>query len=189
MLRFLPAAAIVTLLALGSSARAQSPAVYHGELDVLPSVGKFDINTGGASLKLRKWRFLVVPDSNGLVPDQEPIVILIGQNSFTLQPGSLKRSRNGKTFSFKAAKDDPSSLRALRMRHRGYFYTFNATLRDVPLGTLATNDGVCLPVAFLVGDDDAFNGGVFSRPGFTVDSSAKQLRIQRSCPVPWPWQG
>jgi hypothetical protein len=188
MLRFLFAAALV--VGLGAPAGAQVPdAVYHGELDVLPSVGKFDYDTGVASLKLRKWRFLVVTDSNGLAPDQETIVVLVGENSFPLPPGALKRSRNGKVFSYKAAKDDPSPLRALRMRNRGYFYTFNVTLRDVPLGTLTTNDGVCLPVALLVGDDDAFNGGVFRRPGFTVDATVKQLRIQRSCPVPWPWEG
>jgi hypothetical protein len=182
-------AAVLLLPALASPVGAQSAAgdaVYHGRLDVLPSPGRFDVDTGKASLRLRRWRFLVVPDSNGVFPDQETALVLIAENTFALPPGALRRSRNGKVFSFKAAKDDPSPLRALRMRDRGYFYTFNVTLRGVDLATLATSDGVCLPVAIQVGDDDAFAGGVFQRPGFA--RQAPQLRIARSCPTAWPWE-
>jgi hypothetical protein len=186
--RFLFAALCLTLVSLPLPARAQpvtsEDPIYHGVLDVLASPGSFDPSTGKAALRLRRWRFLIEPGSNGVFPDQETTEVLIADNSFALPPGTLRRSRSGKVFSYKAKKDDPSPVRAIKLRYRGYFYNVTVKVQDVDLTQLVNNDGICLPVALRVGDDDAFNGGIFTRPGF----NSTQLRISRSCTSEWPWQ-
>jgi hypothetical protein len=141
-----------------------------------------------ASLKLRRWRFLLYPESNDLAPDQELVAVRVGNNILPLDPGRLRASRNRKVFSFKAAKDDPTPLRKLRLKKRRGEYSVSVTVRDIELSDLVLNDGVCVPMAVLVGDDDAFSGGFFVRPGFGV-RPARRVRILRSCPSEWPSAG
>ena len=54
---------------------------------------------------MRRWRLGLREDSNGIFPDQEPIVVALGEESFRLEAGSLTRSRNGKVFRYQAPHD------------------------------------------------------------------------------------
>jgi hypothetical protein len=182
---------VLALLLVAATAAAQpSPIadpVFHGVLGVRPSRGAFDPESGIASLTLRSWRFLLYPDSNAIFPDQEPIVIDIGENSLPLAAGMLVPSRNGKTFTYRAAPEDTTQpIRLLRIKQtkRSDTYRISLTLRDLDFRDLINNDGDCLPIAVIIGDDDGFNGGIFTRPSF----GSRRLRIPRSCVSPWPWQ-
>ena len=93
-----PAALTVVLTLAAATARAQisttATPVYHGTLRILrPAVGTFDTATGIGTLRVRRWRLGLREDSNGIFPDQEPIVVALGEESFRLEAGSLTRSR------------------------------------------------------------------------------------------------
>ena len=180
---------IAALLAIAGTAEAQpSPIaepVYHGILEVRRSLGSFDPDTGIASLKIRSWRFLLNPDTNQILPDQEPIVVDISENSLPLAAGMLTRSRNGKVFTYKAAREDTTQpIRSLRIKQTRDAYRVSMTLRGLDFRSLINNDGSCLPIAVIIGDDDGFNGGIFTRPGF----ESRRLRIARGCISAWPWE-
>src|SRR5438067_259754 len=88
--------ACILLLAVPLAAQVGPPPggspVFHGVLEVLPANGTIDRATGDAVLKLHRWRLLLVPNSNGIYPDTERVLIAIGktgQNDLYLPPGSL----------------------------------------------------------------------------------------------------
>lgn len=84
----------VALVLAGASAYAQSSgvsAIYHGDLVIKPSFGRLDRDTGNAELKVGPWPFKLYDGSNGIFPDQEAILIEIGEDpGFFLPAGSLR---------------------------------------------------------------------------------------------------
>jgi len=164
--------------------------VHHGVLDVRPARGTFDPEGGTATLKVGRWKLIITPDSNGIYPDQETVVIAIGEQSFSLPPGSLRASRNGKVFSYRAPKGDaspvPQPIRSLRIkRARDGSYAVRFSLVGIDLSQLILQDPVCMPTAVLVGDDDGFTGVSYSRPTF----ESRRLKVPSDCDVgnDWPW--
>src|SRR5204863_8295070 len=119
-----PAALAVVLTLAAATARAQisttATPVYHGTLRILrPAVGTFDAATGNGTLRVRRWRLGLREDSNGIFPDQEPVVVALGEESFRLEAGSLTRSRNGKVFRYQAPHDaGPRGIRSIRIAQR-----------------------------------------------------------------------
>jgi len=163
--------------------------VYHGVLQIVPATGSIDRHTGNATLKVRRWRFLPTPESNGIFPDQEPIVVALGDDSFYLPAGTLKASRGGKVFRYRASRSTgPRAVESFRIQRRahGAYYIIDFTLAGVELSQLRLNYPVCLPTAVIVGDDDGFGGASVTRPlGF----GSPRVAIPRECDVgnQWPW--
>src|SRR5712692_10012706 len=74
-------AVVLTLAAVTARAQISTSAtpVYHGTLRVLrPAVGTFDTATGIGTLRVRGWQLELRQGSNGIFPDQEPIVVALG---------------------------------------------------------------------------------------------------------------
>jgi hypothetical protein len=141
-----------------------------------------------ATLKAHDWRFLpVYPSPDGVYPDQEPIVIALAENSFYLPAGAVKASRHGTRFRYRAPRNASTrgirSLRLLERRDGTYLLSF--TLAGVDLSQLTIADRACVPMAFIVGDDDGFNGARLRRPSFT----SRALFVPGSCneTADWPW--
>jgi hypothetical protein len=186
-------AALAALLALPVLAGAQSPIAppeFHGVLEVLPTRGRIDPATGNSTFTIRRWRFLPSPDSNGIFPDQEPILIVVDTpNQLFIPAGLVKRSRNGRVFRYRPSAGGPPAVRSFRMmRHADGTYRVQLSVKAVPLEPLRTISSMCLSVAFIVGDDDAFKGAQFQRPGLL----SPKLSIVRPCDPSgdgWPWLG
>jgi hypothetical protein len=161
--------------------------IYHGLLDIIAARGNFDPDTGNAKLKIRRWRLLLSPDSDGIFPDQEPTLIAIAENNFYLAPGSLKASRRSKRFRYRAPRDaGPVAVRSLRIdRRRDGSYLVSFTLTGVELSRLTIANRDCVPFAFIVGDDDGFSGARLRRPSF----ESRQLFLPGACDESgdWPW--
>jgi len=186
-----PAALALALTLAAATARAQistgATPVYHGTLRILrPGVGTFDTATGIGTLRVRRWRFELKQDSNGIFPDQEPVVVALGDESFRLEAGSLTRSRNGKVFRYQAPHDaGPRGIRSFRIARRASgIYLVSFTLTGVDLSQLVLNNPVCQPLAVIVGDDDGFTGAdLMTRPAFS-----RHVAVPRACSVnTWPW--
>src|SRR5580765_115848 len=97
-----PIVAIALLLA-SASAYAQPAtgvtAKYHGVLVIKPSHGRLDRDTGNAELQVGPWPFSLSAGSNGIFPDQEAILIEIGEDpGFYLPPGMIHRVRAPRTI-------------------------------------------------------------------------------------------
>ena len=183
--------AVTLLVALAAASASAQPVttatpVNHGVLDIRPARGTIDINTGIATLKVHDWRFLpVYPSPDGVYPGQEPIVIALANDpGFSLPAGSMKVSRHGTRFRYQNAST--RGIRSLRLlqRHDGT-YLLSFTLTGVDLSQLTIADRACVPMAFIVGDDDGFNGARLRRPSFT----SRTLFVPGSCDesTDWPW--
>ena len=186
-----PAALAVVLTLAAATARAQisttATPVYHGTLRILrPAVGTFNTSTGIGTLRVRGWQLELNQGSNGIFPDQEPIVVALGDESFRLDAGSLKRSRNGKVFRYRAPPEaGQRGIRSFRIARRASgIYLVSFTLIGVDLSQLVLANPVCRPLAVIVGDDDGFTGAdLMTRPAFS-----RHLTVPRACPEnTWPW--
>jgi len=170
--------------------------IYHGVLGFLPAKGKIDRATGIASLKVNHARFLLSPLSDGLFPDQEPILIALGPNNFGIDAGMLKSSHNGKVLTYRAPKNTTSGILSFRIwqiagpgaagASRGA-YGIRFTLKGLNVALLNVQDPLCLPMAVIVGDDDGFSGVVLTSPSF----QSRTLSVPRDCDAGgnWPWLG
>jgi hypothetical protein len=159
---------------------------FHDPLEILPGRGTFDRETGMATLKVKRWRLQIIPQSNGIYPDQETIVLAIGEQTFTLPPGSLRVSRKGKVFTYRAPKSDTSQpIRLLRFERKLDGYRIRFKLSGLDLSELLRQDPICMPTAIIVGDDDGFLGAQFTRPNF----DSRRVRLPSDCNVgnDWPW--
>jgi hypothetical protein len=161
--------------------------VYHGILDILAARGNFDPDTGEAKLRVRRWRLLLSPDSDGIFPDQEPTLIAIAENNFYLSPGAVQASSSGKRFRYRAPRDaGPRAINSLRLtRRRDGSYLVSFTLTGVELSRLTIANRDCVPFAFIVGDDDGFSGARLRRPNF----DSRRLFLPGACDESgdWPW--
>lgn len=186
---------VVALLAVLAAAGAQAqPAVqpvYHGCLEVRAAGGPFDRVTGDARLRVPRWRFILTPDSNGIFPAAEQILIAIGENQAAIDPGAMRVSRNGKVFTYRGPEDAPQpAIRRLRIKERkDGSYGVRFTLTGLRFQDLVTSDPLCLPGAIIVGDDDFFAGIKLVRPGSFLRS--KRFAIPSDCEIgsDWPWLG
>jgi hypothetical protein len=164
-------------------------AKYHGVLSIRRATGSIDRDTGSGTIKVRRWIALATPDTNGIFPDQEAALITVGLNedSFPLAAGSLKKSRSGRVFSYRARKSDPGRLRSFRFwLQKDGSYGIRFALSGVELSRLRREDPICVPIAVIIGDDDFFNGISLTSPSFT----SKKVVVPSSCEVStddWPW--
>jgi hypothetical protein len=184
--------ALVVALLTGVAAPAGAIApVFHGALGIKPALGGFQKNTGVASLRVKNWNFVLTPNSNGIYPTQEGVIIAIGTTEQLVVPASLiHASRNGRQFTFR----DPKTTRGVRMfQLRQYSncpgkacYHVAFTLVGIDLSTLVLSYPFCSPMAILVGDDDGFSGVQFDRPG---GFNGSRVKIDGTCNSGsgWPW--
>jgi hypothetical protein len=172
---------------------------YHGTMTVHRAVGTINNKTFNAILKIGRgastasgstllnWDFQPAAQSNGIFPDQEPIVVAIGEDSFTLDPGKVVRNHKGTVFSYHAKGKLIRGIRMLRLMPDTADANWKISLQvvGVDLSTLNFQDPVCRPMAVIIGDDDGFTGIVLTRPSFT----SKKITIPSSCDVgnDWPW--
>ena len=187
-----PAALAVSLLLAPAAptARAQistgATPVHHGELDIRPAVGTINGATGIGTLRVRRWRLVLAETSNGIFPGQEPVVVALGEESFVLAAGSLRPSRKGKVFRYRAPADaGPRGFRSFWIARRANgSYLVSFTLIGVDLSALVLQTPVCQPMAVIVGDDDGFRGAFLTRPDFR-----RRVAIPHGCDVSndWPW--
>jgi hypothetical protein len=185
----IPVTLFVALAAASVSAQPVTTAtpIYHGVLDVLAARGTIDPMSGLATLKVRGWRFLPEPGNDGVYPDQEPILIALAENNFYLAAGAAKATRHGTRFRYRAPRNTTTrGIRMLRMleRHDGT-YLVSFTLTGIDLSQLTISDRACVPMAFIVGDDDGFHGASLKRPSFT----SRALFVPGGCDetADWPW--
>ena len=197
---------LAVLLVLSSvvAAAAQTPPpggspVFHGVLEVVPAAGTIDRMTGDAVVRLHGWRFLLIPGSNGISPDTERVLIAIGSqgdNDLYLPPGSLLANRRRTVFTWRRPRGSTVRIKTIRITELekdpatgiGAVYRVNATLTGVILSDLLlTTAPDCMPLAVIVGDDDAFSGVQLAEKNLDV----RRIRVARSCSVggDWPWLG
>ncbi len=101
--RPLRAGVALAALVLAAQAHPQTP-VHHGVLGVRPAAGRIDRTTGESSLDVRRWRFTPAPDSDGLDPAHEAVLVAIGDaDRFVVPAGALRASRNGRVFTYRRA--------------------------------------------------------------------------------------
>src|SRR5262249_45940554 len=103
-------AAVLVAVAGRSWAQNATP-IFHGVLGIRPAVGTIEKNVGIANIKIKGWDLWLQPQSNGISPTTEQIIIAIGDSErLVVQAGSVKGSRNGKRFTF----NDPKTPRGVR---------------------------------------------------------------------------
>jgi hypothetical protein len=200
-MRSLRLAAVVLLLALPAAAQDTPPPggspVFHGVLEVLPASGTINRATGDAVLRLHRWRLLLEPQSNGIFPDRERVVIAVGNgglNTFFLPPGSLVSRRHGKVFTYRAPRGTVQGIKSIRIVAvstdllAGAIYRVDATMVGVILSDLLfTTRPDCMPLAVIVGDDDGFSGIQLAEK----NPGGPRIRVANACSpgADWPWLG
>jgi hypothetical protein len=183
-------ALLATLWAAGVGAQVASrpDPKYHGVLSITSGQGSIDRKLGTATLAVRRWSIkLDTRESNGIFPDQEPILIALGEQQFYLEPGALRARRKGRSFSYRA-RVKPGNRGIARFRLKPLAetgaYSLRFTLVGADLSRLLFEDPVCLPMAVIVGDDDGFTGVAITSPSFR----SRRLRIPDECDASdWPW--
>jgi hypothetical protein len=189
-LRAVVALVVVLLTGLVAPAGAVAP-VFHGALGIRPALGGFQKNTGVASLRVKNWNLVLTPNSNGIYPTQEGVIIAIGSTEQLVVPASLiHASRSGSRFTY----SDPKTSRGVRMFQLRQYgncpgkacYHVAFTLVGIDLSTLVLSYPFCSPMAIIVGDDDGFSGVQFDRPG---GFNGSRVKIDGICNPGsgWPW--
>ena len=177
-----------------SAAQVQPPIAkptFHGVLQTIPARGIIDRKTGLASVVVRRWSFIPNPDSNGVFPEREPVLIALGASNFLIPAGMMRMSRNGTVFVYHAAHvRNRRGVQSLRLTHQpdDSFYTVSFRVEGVDVATLNEEDPLCRPLAVIVGDDDGFVSIVLTSPSF----HSHRLSLPTTCIDPsasWPWLG
>ena len=144
---------------------------------------------GMAEVAVKRWALVLSPTSNGVFPDQEPIVIAIGDDNFRLEPGTLRRKKN--TFRYRAPKKPKlvRGVRSITIKLRGDgSYSVDFRVRGIQLFDLSRRAPLCLPTAFIIGDDDGFIGVTYDSPGSPPLVSRRVIVAESTCPAEeWPW--
>lgn len=195
--------AALGMLALVARAQAQPVTTadpkYHGTMVVHRATGTINNKTFNAILKIGRgasagggstrlnWDFTLAAQSNGIFPDQEPIVVAIGDDSFTLDAGKVVKNKKGTAYNYRAKGKLIRGIRSLHLMPDATDPKWKMSLEvvGVDLSRLNFEDPICRPMALIVGDDDGFTGIVLTRPSFT----SKKITIPSSCDVgnDWPW--
>lgn len=191
MMRVLVAVALAAAVVLvGVDARAQAP-LYHGALTIRPAQGGIDKANGIGSLTVNNWDLLLSPNSNGIAPDREPVIVAMGETERLVIPaGEVRASRNGKVFTFRSPKV-PRGIRFFQMRKlkddggAQARYRVRFSLVGIDLSSLLIEFPLCKSLAVIVGDDDGFEGVDLDRPG---GFSRSKVRVLGACQAQeWPW--
>ncbi len=166
------------------------PPVHHGVLQLPhPADGLRYHPADTGRVTVRGWRFFVSPDSDGIFPDREPIVVAIGAQTFFVPAGQMRARAHGRIFVFRAGRTTPpGGVRYLRLaRIQSGLFDVRMRVREIDLRALRNDVELCMPGAVIVGDDDAFSGIQLRTPGF----EAKTFTIDRPCDPKgsWPWLG
>jgi len=194
-------AALVILFAGRASAQVVASPVFHGLLAIRPAVGTIDKRIGIGSLRGRNWELKLRPESNGIEPPQDQILIAVGDaERFVIQPGSVKASRNGKRFTYR----DPKARRGIRSLKIVQYtkgciglacYRVTFSLVNVDVSALLIGSPVCAPMAVIIGDDDGFSQVQLVRPGLVGTGFHVRPPCEAgptcSCPAQggsWPWE-
>jgi len=182
---------LVALLAIPVTARSQTGPVYHGVLAARPARGSFN-QRGIATLRVRNWGLNLTPDSNGIAPDKEQIIIAIGDGERLVIPaGQVRASKSGKRFTYRNPKADRGvrQLQIRRIKDDGdgtARYRVNFSLVGIDLSFLLTNFPLCTSTAIIVGDDDGFEGLWFTLPGQFHSTTVRVTGV--TCQTQdWPW--
>jgi hypothetical protein len=161
--------------------------VYHGELSIRPAGGTINRRNGNATINIRNWTFTPTPQSDGVFPDQEPIIVALKDDNFRLEAGALHANRKGNTFTYRStAKKTPRGVRLLKLTHLADgSWTVRLSMAGVDLSRLNLEDPICSPMAVIVGNDDGFGGVTITSPGWT----SRRVDIPAGCDVgnAWPW--
>src|SRR5262245_12069067 len=91
--------------------------VYHGVLRVARAGGKVNKQSGSAMVDVRNWSLVPAPESDGLFPDQEPVVVAIGDDNFRLEPGQLK-NRGKRGFVYKARPVPSHGVKSMTLKKK-----------------------------------------------------------------------
>lgn len=177
----------VLVLSTASVASAQLPSEYHGFLTIRRAGGTIDPSTGVSSVNVKRWSFLLAPDSNGMEPDVEPIIVAVGEGERLVLPaGTMRASKNRRKFTYRD-KTITRGVRSMKL-WRGKdpaIWQVRFQVVGIDLSTLTINFPDCLPMAVIVGDDDGFSGVEFDRVG---GFNGKGVRLVGFCAVEdWPW--
>ena len=177
-------AALVWPASSGAISTTATP-IYHGKLELQPSRGTINPDNGEATLTVRRWRLALTDDSDGIFPDLEPVVVDIGDDSFRLEAGMLKKSRSGKRFTYRSsAPASPIRFVKVRLLPEGA-YLVSFSVRGLQLYRLVLRSPRCLPTAFIVGDDDGFSGLDLSNP---IRAPRRVTGSPIACAADaWPW--
>src|SRR6185295_8408766 len=144
---------------------------FHGALVIKPSRGRLDRHTGNAKLKVGPWPFRLYSGSNGIFPDQEAILIEIGEDpGFYLPPQTLRPIRKGRSFVYRAKRKTagPRSILSFRLDSQDDgTYVVRFKLRGLDLSRMLVEDPICTPFAVIIGDDDGFSGVTITSPRFS----------------------
>jgi hypothetical protein len=193
--RVLVAIALLTLLGSGRAAAQIATAatpVYHGKLDIIrPATGHIDrtaSTAGQATIKIRGWKLELSLFSNGIYPDQEPMVVAFGDNNFRLPAGALVAKRHGRLFIYRAPRDP--NARGIRfvsiLTESPKVYRVTVTLVGLDLSDLLTKTPICYPTAIIIGDDDGFSGTEVTTTPPVFKS--RHLIVPKKCTADsWPW--
>src|SRR5262245_10574500 len=140
-------AVLVAATAFAQVAATPRP-VFNGTLTVEPASGRLDRDGGAATLRLRRWRWLPNRASNGIFPGEEPLLIAIGERSYTLDAGQLRASRRGTQWSYRlSGKATAPSVTRLRLRRLSDgTYDVRMAVTGLDLERLNAEDPVCLPM-------------------------------------------
>jgi hypothetical protein len=167
--------------------------VFHGFLDVSPVRGRItNLDQLTANLDVRGWLFLPTPESNGVFPEREDVVIALGENKFTVPSGAVQANGKATRFSYRAQmRPGESGIRSVRIVRKpdngplAGWYAVQFKLRGLDLRELYDQDPVCLSMAFIVGDDDGFSGIELTRKTF----QSRRFRVRGACDSnnSWPW--
>lgn len=184
--------AMAVLSGVAGTTRAGTSAtpIYHGELGFTPAAGRIDrrpMQGHLATLKVRKWVLHPSAVTNGIDPASEPIVISLGEASWRLDPGMLIAAKNRRQWAYKLARGSKPTraVNSLRVRlEKDGTYSFRFAITGIDGSPLDRFQTVCLPFAFIIGDDDAFSGVTLTSPSF----NSTKLRAVELCQAPdWPW--
>jgi hypothetical protein len=181
----------VLVLAVASVAGAISDTaipVHHGSLRVKRARGRFDRTSGLGTITVRGWVLRLGSGSDGIVPDQEPLVVAIGDDSFRLEANAL-RKKGKRSYRYRAHGRVTRGIQKLKMRRQSDdTWIIDFTVRSVPLYRLTNEAPVCLATAIIVGDDDGFAGVQFDNPGFPVRPTKRLVVDPIDCTADgWPW--
>ena len=176
----------------GVAARAQT-AVHHGTLTIRSARGVIDRQSGIATLRVNNWDLLLAPDSNGIVPDREPVLVAIGDSERLVVPaGQLRASRSGKVFTYRNPKT-PRGIRFFQMRElrnnagAKARYRVRFSLIGIDFSSLVISYPDCKSLAVIVGDDDGFEGIEITRPG-EPQFCCRKVKVTGACQAQeWPW--
>jgi hypothetical protein len=178
--------------------------LWHGFLDVKPVRGTItNLDRMTANLNVRGWLFLPSPDSNGIFPTQEDVIIAIGgpprENVLTVPRGLVRANPTNTRFSYRGqVAAGTRGVRSVRIRRKPDksplkgWYSVEFKVRGLDLLDLYDQDPVCVPIAFIIGDDDGTPSSGPTVLGIELtrkNFESKRFRVRGLCDSgqAWPW--